>query len=75
MTIPLLLEFITIVLNVLKKEGMQKPNVVWIISVKEVEPFEASEKSSPAPSKVAPALKPEPLNPGIIGGSIDHQYI
>ena len=32
MTIPLLLEFITIVLNVLKKEGMQKPNVVWIIS-------------------------------------------
>lgn len=66
MVIPVLSEFITIMLNVLKKEGMQKPDVVWIIPVKKVELFKASKKGPPASSKVTSTLKPQPLNPGVM---------
>lgn len=58
MAVPVLLESITIILNVLEEEGMQKPYVVWIIPLKEVESFKASEKGSPAPGKVPPSFKP-----------------
>ena len=58
MAIPVLLEFITVVLNVIKKEGVQKPDVVWVIPVKEVEPLKTGKKGSPSSGKVTPSLKP-----------------
>ena len=70
-----MLEFITIVLNVLKREGMQKPDVMWIISVKEVEPFKVSEKCPPSLRKMPPTLKPQPLNPGVMCGPVGCEHI
>jgi hypothetical protein len=75
MVVPVLLEFITVMLNVFKKEGMQKPDVVWVIFVQEVESFKACEKCSPPPSKMPPTLKPQPLNPGVTCGPAGCEHI
>jgi hypothetical protein len=66
MGVPVPLEFFTILLNVIEEEGMQKPDVVWVIPLKEVESFKAGEKGPPATGKMSPSLKPEPLNPGVM---------
>jgi hypothetical protein len=39
MAVPLILEVIAILLDIVKKECVQKPNVVWIVLLKEVASF------------------------------------
>jgi hypothetical protein len=57
-TIPVIGKFFAVMLNVLQKEGVQKPNVMWIIPIKKVKPFKAGEEGPPASSKVTSGLKP-----------------
>ena len=73
MAIPVLGEFVTVVLNIFKKEGVQKPDVVWVIPVEEVEPLKAGEKGPPASGEVPTTLKPQPLDPGIVRRPIGYE--
>jgi hypothetical protein len=75
MTVPLLAEFFAILLNVLEEKGMQEPNVVWVIPIKEVEPFEAMEEGSPTPGKVSSSFKPQPLNSCVVSRPVCHHYL
>ena len=67
-TIPVIDEFFTVLLNIIKEECVQKPDVLGIILIKEVEASKAGEKGPPASGKMTSSLKPKSLNPGVVGG-------
>jgi len=52
---------------------MQQPEVVRIITLKKVETFQAGKKCSPASGEVTTTLKPEPLNPSIVGRPVSYE--
>jgi hypothetical protein len=58
MVVPVLPEFVTILLNVIKKEGVQKPDMVRVFPIEKVEPLKTGKEGPPAPGKVAPSLEP-----------------
>jgi hypothetical protein len=64
--VPLALKFSAVMLDFVKEQCVQQPEVVWVVSVKKVKPFQACEKCSPAPGKMASTLKPQPLNSGVM---------
>jgi hypothetical protein len=66
MAIPVIFEIITVLLNIFKKKCIQRPKMLWVISVKEMRLFEASKKSSSALCKVLATFKPQPLNSSIM---------
>ena len=73
--IPVMAKFIAITLNVFKEECMQKPNVMWVVFIKEVKPPKAGEKGSPASGKVAASFEPHSLDSGVVCRPISHEHI
>ena len=67
--VPMLLEFHTVTLNIIKEENMKEPDVASIFPIERVKPFKAGEEGPPATGKVAASFKPHPLNASIICGT------
>jgi len=66
----MLLEFHAVALNIIKEEGVKKPNVIGIVSIKGVKSFKAGKEGPPATSEVAAGFTPHPLNPSIVCGTV-----
>jgi hypothetical protein len=75
MAVPLLAEMFAVLLNVFKKKGVQEPNVVWVIPIKEVKPFKAMKKGPPTPGKVSSSFEPQPLNSCVVSRPVCHEYL
>jgi hypothetical protein len=69
MVVPVSLKPITVLLNVLEEQRMQKPDVVRVFSLQEMEALQSGEKSPPTTCKVPAALQPESLYSGIVRGA------
>lgn len=73
--IPALGKFITVILNILEEEGVQKPYMLWVISFQEVKALQSGKKRPPATGKVSTALKPQPFNPGVMCRPTAYQFV
>ena len=45
--------------------------MMGVVSIEAVKPLKAGEEGPPATGKVAANFKPQPLNPGVICGTVD----
>ena len=65
---------ISVVLNIIKEKGVQKPNVMGVIPIKEVKLLKTVEKGPPTLGKVSSTFKPQPFDPGVVGGPNYRKY-
>lgn len=72
--VPVPLELRAISLNIVKEKGVKQPNVVGVIPIQAMKPLKAGEEGPPATGKVAPTLKPQPLNSSIVCGAVNIGY-
>ena len=73
--IPIINKLLAVLLDIIKKESVQKPDVMGIVPLKEVETFKAGKEGPPASGKMSSSLKPKPFNPGIVSGPVEDNHI
>ena len=56
-----------ILVNLIKKQGVQQPQMLWNVGLEEVELLKPFEECLPAPCKLNPHLDPHTLDPGVVG--------
>lgn len=71
MVVPIPLEFRAIVLDIVEEEGVKEPNLVGLVPFEVVKPLKAGKEGPPPTGKVAAIFKPQPLNPGVMNGTVD----
>lgn len=65
MRVPVLSEFIAILLNIAHKQKLEGPNMFRVFSVKFVIPLEPRKESTPQSGKMSAHLHPKSLNAGV----------
>jgi hypothetical protein len=65
MGIPYGTKFVTIIVDDIKKEIMQKPEVSFVIFVQSMKMLQSMKECSPWPSKLRAYFTPDTLNPTI----------
>lgn len=58
MSIPVSLEFDAIRVYCVQKQEVEEPEMLWFVDIEMMETFEATEKASPSPNKLAAHLDP-----------------
>lgn len=75
MKIPLLLEFLAVVIQSRKKKAMEEPELEGLFAVEMMKSSQASKEGSPAPGKLGADLDPEPFDSGVSRGAIYSQNL
>jgi hypothetical protein len=58
MVVPFNPEGFAVIVDIIKEEKMKKPQMMWILSIKVVEPFKTQEEGSPPSCKLSANLHP-----------------
>jgi hypothetical protein len=75
MEIPLHLELVTVLVYLLQKESMKKPQVSWVFAVKAVQTPESGEESAPASSELCSYFYPKSFNPCVASRSTQESVL
>jgi hypothetical protein len=73
--IPALGKFITVMLNIVEEEGVQKPYMLWVVPLQEMEALQTGKECPPATGKVSATLQPQPFDPSVVCRAKTHQYM
>ena len=69
MVVPLIPKGLAIIIDITQKKKMKKPQMVRILPIELVEPFEAQKESSPPSCKLCTYLYPQTFYAGVMSRS------
>lgn len=68
MQIPLVLEFLAVIIYLSQEQTMKQPEMTRILAVQTMKPSQSREERPPAPGKLGTDFHPQSFDAGVAGG-------